>query len=203
MEITSFFFVDRVVDHLKRTPLFQDCDNYFLHCAAKLSTIRTLPPSAVILSANSKSTSVHIIMRGYCTMWSNMCGDDKRKTEKILQKGDAFPVVEVLHDIWSFISVYCLTSVEMISIPALELVSLFKINPQHQSPLKKALKAHMHLFDSILLRKGGRLPPLIPLEKSLGQGDMFTYELYDEAAAISKKSKAYINPFKELGRLII
>lgn len=129
-----------------------------------------------------------------------MPGDCERDTVTILKSGDAFPVIEVLHQVLSLVNVTAITTVELISIKHSHLFEILMKNPNLGKDYKNILSQHFRENEVRLLRKRGRLPEMIPAEHSLGQGDMFTYEIRDDGE-YNAEEIAYLGPFKKLGKL--
>lgn len=96
------------------------------------------------------------------------------------------------------INVITLTTVETVSIRYLDLLDIFQTYKDIYTEIKECLQEHLASNEAALLRKRGRLPEMIPAEKSLGQGDMFKYEIYDEAET-RPEQEAYMKPFRKLG----
>lgn len=135
-------------------------------------------------------------------MKSTMAGDRERDQVTTLKAGDAFPVVEVLHQVLSLISVTTVTAVEVIIIKYSDLQEIFLANRELGKITLTALEYHLKVYNAPLLRKKGRLPEMIPAEHSLGQGDYFTYEIYDDKD-INPEETAYLKPFKKLGGFVV
>lgn len=98
------------------------------------------------------------------------------------------------------VDVTTLTSVQLISINRSELFGVLKRHPLVHDELVQSVKQHYQLNKAKLLRQSGRLPPMIPSQKSLGHGDMFTYTFSDKAEVDTEK-EAFLMPFKKIGRL--
>lgn len=95
-------------------------------------------------------------------------------------------------------NVITVTTVETVSIRYLDLMDIFKTYKEIYQDIKVCLQEHLFANEAALLRKRGRLPEMIPAEKSLGQGDMFKYQIYDEAET-RPEQEAYMKPFRRLG----
>lgn len=192
-------FERRAINALKKIYLFQDCDEHFLRCVADKSKFKIMPPNTEIVTAGSRCVNMHIIIRGYIRHRSYLPGDKERKITTYLSEGDAFSVIECLHNVAMFTTVTSVTSVELISVERTILKDLFKAFPKLQAELSRALDNHLFFNRATLHRLGGRLPAMKPVEKSLGQGDYFTYEIYDDDQ-INREKIIFMKPFLALGK---
>lgn len=191
---------DRILRTLKLVPLFRDYPKEILHRIASCSIFRTVPPGAFLMCADNKTAWIHVIVRGFCSCRSTMKGDKHRKNETVLSRGDAFPVVEVVHNVQTFLTVQAITAVELICVPYYQFTLIMKADKTYINELQATVEAHRQEDENLLLRKEGRLPPMIPEEKSLGQGDYFTYTIYDDYQEMGKE---YLQPFFiECGKLL-
>lgn len=92
-----------------------------------------------------------------------------------------------------------LTAVEVISIPYAQLEEIFQANTDFEKIIRRVLASHRKEFEKSLMRKSGRLPELIPSEKSKGRGDFFKYKLMDDEK-INMQKQMYHRPFEKLGK---
>lgn len=95
-----------------------------------------------------------------------------------------------------------LTSVEIISISYNDFNEILHANQQFRRGIQLTLTAHMQIFEKSLLRKKGRLPDISPIERSMGQGELFKYDLTDEEM-IDHGKLAFDKPFMNIGEHII
>lgn len=188
----------RIIDGLQLAPFFQECNEEFLKSVALRATLKVLPPGAVLCTANNKPSWMHIITKGHCVQRSVMAGDVEMDHCTTLNAGDSFPVIEMLHEVLVLTDVKTLTTVEIISIRYLDLLDIFQGYRDIHNEIKEVLDEHLSAYEAALLRKRGRLPDMIPAEKSLGQGEMFKYEIYDEEET-SPEKEAFMKPFRKLG----
>lgn len=94
--------------------------------------------------------------------------------------------------------VKALTSVELVSIKYLDFIDILRGHTEMKKMFKKSLEKHMQTHEEQLLKKGGRLPPLVPVEKSLGQGELFSYDVFDKED-INVRKRDYLTPFWAMG----
>lgn len=112
-------------------------------------------------------------------MTSQIPIDKAYRRSRILKRGDAFPIIETFHAIPCFIDVMTLTAVELLYIDIRKIANILKAERKILEALHVALDLHMEEFNPILKKKAGRLPEMIPTEKSLGRGKIFTYTIMD------------------------
>lgn len=95
-----------------------------------------------------------------------------------------------------------LTAVQLVSINRDDLFRVLKRHPLVHDELADSIRKHYKANKSKLVRQSGRLPPMIPPEKSLGHGDMFTYTVTDKPNVDTAK-EAFLMPFQKMGRLSV
>lgn len=193
--------LQRIMKSLYNTPLFQDCDEEFVHSIAADAVLKTLPETAVVTTADVQSSWIHVILRGYCTLQSTMAGDKERNSMTILKPGDAFPVVETLNEVLVLANVTTVTAVELISIKLTNLHESLARFPQVKVQFSATMLKHRRRFEAQLLRKKGRLPEMIPSTKSLGQGELFEYKIYDTPET-KREIQEFLVPFAALGEWV-
>lgn len=184
---------------LYKTQLFQDCDLEFIHCIASEATVQVLPENTLITTADVKSSWIHIIMRGYCILQSTMAGDREKNTVTVLKPGDAYPVVETLNEVLVLVNVKTITCVEIISISLKKLREALARFSHLEEQFSVAVSKHRMQNESLLLRRKGRLPDMVPFEKSMGQGDLFKYNIC-ETVKITRRDEEYRRHFAGLGK---
>lgn len=184
---------------LYKTQLFQDCDLEFVHCIASQANIEVLPKDTLIVTADVKSSWIYVILRGYCILQSTMAGDREKDTITVLKPGDACPVVETLYEVLVMVNVKAITTVELISISLANFNESLSRFAHLKDQLAAALAEHRIHHEAILLRKKGRLPEMVPFEKSMGQGDLFKYNIL-EAVKISREDQEFKKAFAALGK---
>lgn len=189
----------RIMKGLYKTPLFYNCEQDFVHSVAGQAVLNILPENGVITKADIKSSWIHIILRGYCKLKSNMAGDKEKHTVTVLKPGDAFPVLETLNQVLVLADVVAVTAVELISIKFTTLNDSLIRFPHIKLQISSALSEHRQQFETQLMRKKGRLPEMVPLKKSLGQGELFKYEIFD-VQKTARELREYVAPFAALGR---
>lgn len=82
----------------------------------------------------------------------------------------------------------------------MDLIAIFRVSKELNEILQNTLYFHKKKNESVLLRKGGRLPEMMSAEKSLGAADLFNYELMDSNDKEKKEHLEYMRPFQALGR---
>lgn len=189
----------RAINRIKDNKLFQNCDDHFIKCVAANSKIQILPPNTEIVTEKTRSAHLYIIIRGFILLNSYLAGDNEKGPKRILTEGDSFAIIECLHNVPVFVTVSSLTSVELLSVNGVFFMDLVKAFPSINVDLIAALNMHLSLNRNILLRLGGRLPPMKAAEKSLGQGDYFTYEIFDDDT-LQRERMMYMQPFLKLGK---
>lgn len=197
-DIKDKVVLKRIMKRLYNTPLFQDCDEEFVHSIAADVVLKTLPEDAVVTTADVQSSWIHVILRGYCNLQSTMAGDKERNSTTVLKPGDAFPIVETLNQVLVLANVTTVTAVELISIKLTNLHESLGRFPHEKVQFFSTLETHRSQFETQLLRKKGRLPEMIPSTKSLGQGELFEYKIYDKQET-SREMQEYATPFARLG----
>lgn len=100
------------------------------------------------------------------------------------------------------VDVKSLTAVQLVSINRDDLFRVLKRHPLVHDELAESIRKHYNANKSKLVRQSGRLPPMIPPEKSLGHGDMFTYTVSDKADVDTAK-EAFLMLFQKMGRLSV
>lgn len=186
---------------LYKTTLFKDCDQNFVHNIASHASLDILPENALITNADIKSSWIHIILRGYCILQSHMAGDKERGTVTVLKPGDACPVVETLNRVLVLVDVKAVTAVELISIKLTNLEESLDRFPDLKDEFTIALSEHRKQNESLLLRRRGRLPEMVPFKKSMGQGDLFKYNIYD-VTKVAREIQDFKKNFAHLGKLL-
>lgn len=179
--------------------MFSDCADDVLKDVALVATLRAVPADVVICRHEFKAQSIYVILRGYCALNSHMAGDRERDAKSVLTFGDSFPVAETLHQVPVLVDVKSLTAVQLISIRIKDLFGVLKRHPLAHSELMESIDQHFNANKSKLLRQSARLPPMIPPQKSLGHGDMFTYAFSDKTEVNTAK-EAFLMPFNKIGR---
>lgn len=119
-----------------------------------------------------------------------------------LQAGDVFPLVETIHEVLVLVDVQTLTTVEVIQIKYTDFLDILNGFSETKKEFMDTIKYHVEKYDVQLLRKGGRLPPLLSTEKSLGQGELFDYDVFDKEEEKVARME-YMAPFKKLGNLML
>lgn len=188
---------------LYKTTLFQDCDQDFIHSIAAQANLEILPEDALITTANVKSSWIHVILRGYCILQSHMAGDMERGTITVLKPGDACPVVETLNQVLVLVDVKAVTAVELISIKLTNLQESLNRFPDIKDQFTTAISEHRKNNESLLLRRRGRLPEMVPFERSMGQGDLFKYNVYDSSTKAAREIQEFKKHFANLGKILI
>lgn len=95
-------------------------------------------------------------------------------------------------------SVKTVTSVELVYVSYDDFHDIVYSSAEAKKTLTATIDWHIEKYDAALNRRRCRLPPMIPSEKSYGQGEMFTYEVYDYLCEDAEKT-AYLAPFSKLG----
>lgn len=128
-----------------------------------------------------------------------MAGDKERNSKSILSFGDSFPVIETLHQVLLLVDVKSVTAVQLICIQYDDLFGVLKRHTVTHDELVQSIEEHFAGNKRKLLRESGRLPPMIPPQKSLGHGDMFTYTLSDKPEENTAR-EAFLMPFRKIGK---
>lgn len=176
----------RIKHCLKTSYLFNDYANDVLEDVALTATTKAVPADIVMCKHDFKFNCIYLILRGYCELYSYMPGDKEKEQRRILKFGDSFPVVETLHQVLLFVDVKSLTAVQLICINTDVLFGVLKRHPLVHNELMESINEHYKINKLKLLRQRGRLQPLIPSQKSLGHGDMFTYTVFNETDRVNK-----------------
>lgn len=87
---------------------------------------------------------------------------------------------------------------ELVYVSYDDLHDIVHSSAEAKKTLLSTMEWHMEKYDAALNRRRCRLPPMIPSEKSYGQGEMFTYEVYDNLLEDAEKT-SYFKPFSKLG----
>lgn len=95
-------------------------------------------------------------------------------------------------------SVKTVTSVELVYVSYDDFRDIVNSSAEAKKTLTATIYWHMEKYDAALNRRRCRLPPMIPSEKSHGQGEMFTYEIYDYLCE-DEEMTTYLKPFLKLG----
>lgn len=53
----------RIMECLRNTQLFSNCDQDFLHSVARDSVLKSLPEGTIVTSTDIKSSWIHVILR--------------------------------------------------------------------------------------------------------------------------------------------
>ena len=186
----------RLITCLRMVPLFRECPVRLLNKLSLHAEVMILPPQTYIQNVNVMSHNLYIISRGFCQMCSMLPGDFENKRKITLRRGDLIAPIETLHRLKMFGSIVSITAVELISISYEAFIDNVQSNRTEFTFLKNALAKHMKQFESILMRKGCRLPPLKSVMPSLGKVDTFTYKIFENELSTDDE---YIKPFNKLG----
>ncbi|GJQ67379.1 hypothetical protein Trydic_g8265 [Trypoxylus dichotomus] len=167
----------RIVDCLLMVPIFQECERSILWNLAPLALLNVVPPGTLISREDSFQKYLKVILRGYCRVETSIPTDCYRGNYSIYSTGNVFPLVEALLDINCFLKVVSITFAEVACIPFQSLLSQFKnSDPDFYADLKITLENFIREYDTILMRRKGRLPEMVSSKKSRGKGDFFTYD---------------------------
>lgn len=200
-EIRTEIINDRFISCFKLVPLLKDLPENLLEKLSLQAEVIILPPDTYVQNVNVMSHNVYIILRGYCEMNSMLPGDAERDAKVILKRGDILALIETLHRIKIFGSIVSITAIELLSISYEAFIDVFQSYRSEYMFLQNALKAHMAQFESILMRKGCRLPEMKSVKESLGRVKTFQYQTdqkIKEKSAFLKLS-TYTDAFKDLG----
>lgn len=132
-------------------------------------------------------------------MRSCLPSDKERDVENVLTFGESFNVIETLHQIPLLVDVKSLTAVQLICLNYNDLFGVLKRHPLMYDDFLKSIQKHYVANKSLLDKHSRRLPPMIPTQKALGPGEMFTYTFFDKMEA-NKTKKAFFMPFKKMGK---
>lgn len=174
-EIRTEIINERFISCFKLVPLLKDLPEELLNKLSLQAEVIILPPDTYVQNVNVMSHNLYIILRGYCEMNSMLPGDAEREAKIILKRGDILAVIETLHRIRIFGSIVSITAIELLSINYEAFIDIFQSYRSEYLFLQNALKYHMSQFESILLRKGCRLPEMKTTECSLGRVKTFRY----------------------------
>lgn len=193
----------RIMSGLYKSLLFANCDQDFVHSIALRSKLKLLPEGTLVTAADVKSRWIYVILRGKCILQSRMAGDKERKHFTILKSGDACPVVEALNQVLVFVNVKTITAVELISIDLKNFEQSLTRFPDVRNEFSAVLNQHRDEYETVLLRRKGRLPEMTPPQRSLGQGDLFVYDYVTANKKINRRTQEFKTHFEALGKWFI
>lgn len=187
----------------KAIPLFQGLSDVFFEKLYQRTSLFVIPPNYDVLRNEDHIYYLRVISRGYCKMYSHIPIDKAHGLTNILKPGDAFPVLEFLHDIPSFIRVVTLTAVELFYIKRRDVLNAMQFESIFHSDLLNVIAKHRVQKGKTLNKVQQRLPEFLPEEKSLGGGKYFTYTISDEyvVKCQEEKKRKRKHSFENLGKM--
>ncbi|KAK4878713.1 hypothetical protein RN001_011219 [Aquatica leii] len=200
-EIQKHVFKNRLIACVEGVPLFANLDREVIDCIINNCLIKTLPAGVEITKCGKRTSSIYFILQGYCEMHSEMAGDIQRNTATVLSAGMAFPIVEVLHEVECLTTIVTTTAVEMMCLKMHRLNEIINSNVEFKTNLNEALKKHYREYNQLLYLDNSRLPPMVPIERSLGKSNMFKYKVNDDDS--KEKELEYQKPFNQLGMCLV
>nr|XP_022912668.1 uncharacterized protein LOC111423625 [Onthophagus taurus] len=186
-------YTERIMNTLKLVPLFQSFEPQVVKLCAAHMKISVLPPGTHLMNAGILTMTVYVIVRGKCSMTSDLPGDKERKSVVILKRGDMLAPLELLHRLKSFVTIQTITAVEILELPYETFQDIIKSHPLTNEPLQMSLTEHIEKFQNTLYKKGCRLPPMISVIPALGGVDSFSYTVYKrKLLIIDEYTKAFL-----------
>ncbi|XP_022919020.2 uncharacterized protein [Onthophagus taurus] len=199
-KIRSDVISDRMIHCLQKVPLFKNCPPTLLSKLAMAAEVVVLPPDTYIQNVDVMSHNIYVVLRGYCQMMSKLPGDNERNAKIILKHGDMLAVIETLHRVRMFGLITTVTAVELLSVSYDNFVDIFQSFQTEDLILQNALDGHMETFQTILMRKGCRLPEMRAPGVALGKVETFSFKVIMGKRHKSHLKDEYMKPFLLLGR---
>nr|XP_022913144.1 uncharacterized protein LOC111423988 [Onthophagus taurus] len=191
---------NRIVNCLKLVPLFRRCNDRTLLELAGISSIEICPPNMIVCRVNSKPTFLHVILNGYCKIESSIPTDKYHEISTTVTRGACFPILEVLMGIDTFLHVASVTYLEVIKIKRKPLLRILEHYCDNYHQLTNILTKHFEDNETVLSRRKGRLPDMVPTLRSQGRGEFFEYKCVDDVDVTEKDINEFNNTFNVIGR---
>lgn len=193
-ELKANIINERIASVLKVVPLFNVFSEELIRCMSMHMRVTILPAGTPLVEVGATVLTVYVILRGYCSMVSDLPGDRERGIKVTLKRGDILAPVELLHRMYSVTTIVSVTAVEIMQMPYDTFRDILRSHRSEYLFVQRTLLEHRNLYNNLLKKKSCRLWELRSAQPSHGKPDSFDYKIFRQKN--DRLKDEYLTPLK-------
>lgn len=187
---------ERIASILRMVPLFNTFSEDLIKCMSMHMRVTILPAGTPLIEFGATVLTVYVILRGYCSMRSDLPGDKDRHVVVTLQKGDMVAPIELLHRLYSVSSIMTTTAVEIMQMPYDTFRDILRSHRSDYEFIQNTLQEHLNLYNNLLQKKSCRLPELHSVKPTHSKITSFEYKILGPKE--SRRNDQFMKPFYKM-----